>query len=193
MKKATVFILCLLASALLLACLPIRGEESIYSSVVRLHVLAASDTARDQADKLAVRDRVLAEYGDLLSSASTAQEAADLLNERLSEIGELSRLVLKERGRDASVSVTLEWERFERREYGALTVPSGTYLSLRIVIGEGEGQNWWCVLYPPLCTEAAMGEYTSADGYFTPAEEELIVGDTVIRLRFLEILEAIFG
>ena len=193
MKKATAFVLCLLASALLLACLPIRGEESIYSSVVRLHVLAASDTARDQADKLAVRDQVLAEYGDLLSRASSAEEAAALLEERLSEIGALSREVLKERGSDATVSVRLEKERFARREYGAMTVPGGTYLSLRIAIGEGEGQNWWCVLYPPLCTEAAMGEYTSADGYFTPAEEELIVGDTVIRLRFLEILEAIFG
>ena len=193
MKKATAFVLCLLASALLLACLPIRGEESIYSSVVRLHVLAATDTARDQADKLAVRDRVLEEYGDLLSRASSAEEAAALLEERLSEIGALSREVLKERGSDATVSVRLEKERFARREYGALTVPGGTYLSLRIAIGEGEGQNWWCVLYPPLCTEAAMGEYTSADGSFTPAQEELIVGDTVIRLRFLEILEAIFG
>lgn len=193
MKKATAFVLCLLASALLLACLPIRGEESIYSSVVRLHVLAASDTARDQADKLAVRDRVLAEYGDLLSKASSAEEASALIEARLSEIEALSRAVLKERGSDASVSVRLGKERFARREYGAMTVPGGTYLSLRIAIGEGEGQNWWCVLYPPLCTEAAMGEYTSADGYFTPAEKELTVGDTVIRLRFLEILEAIFG
>lgn len=193
MKKATVFVFCLLASTLLLACFPIRGEEEIYSSVVRLHVLAASDTAHDQADKLAVRDAVLERYGGILTSCETAEEAASVLEERLPEIRLLAREVLRSRESEASVSVSLARERFDRRKYGSMTVPEGTYLSLRIAIGEGEGQNWWCVLYPPLCTEAAMGEYTSPDGYFTRPEEELIVGDTVIRLRILEILEAIFG
>ena len=192
MKKVVVIMVCLVLAGLLLAVVPVCGEEAVYRDVVRLHVLAASDTAVDQALKLAVRDAVLAQYGEMLGSAADAGAAEEALRTSLGEIEALARRVLQEAGSDASVRVSLERTYFDRRTYGERTLPAGYYRALRIVIGDGQGQNWWCVLYPPLCTEAALGGEEPADA-FSPAEEALLCGRYEIRFRCLEWIACTFG
>ncbi len=142
---------------LLVGLLPVHGETAVYESVVRLHVLANSDSEEDQAQKLRVRDAVLAEVRPLLHGVSERDEAVRVLCEHGEDIRNAALSALRAEGSDRTVSVSLGRERYPTRTYAALRFPAGEYLSLRVSIGEGEGQNWWCVLFPPLCLSAATG------------------------------------
>ena len=189
LKTTITFMLTLLLSSILLAALPVRGEEEIYRDVIRLHVLAASDSAEDQSKKLAVRDAVLSEYGTELASADSRAAAEAMLDEKmLKQIRETAESVLD----GESVSVCFSIESYPTRIYGDFSLPAGEYLSLRILIGEGEGQNWWCVLYPPLCTAGAIKDV----GYgLSDAEYDLITADTKdyrIKFKVLELLGLVF-
>lgn len=189
MKTAFACMLTLFISALLLAALPIRGEEEIYRDVIRLHVLAASDSEDDQRKKLLVRDAVLMQYGDLLATAESREEAEEMLDEEmLGQIRETAEGVLD----GESVTVCFSLEDYPTRTYGDFSLPGGKYLSLRILIGEGKGKNWWCVLYPPLCTAGAVKDMDYA---LSDAEYDLILGSTKgyrIRFKALEVLSALF-
>ena len=190
LKTAFACMLTLFISALLLAALPIRGEEEIYRDVIRLHVLAASDSEDDQRKKLLVRDAVLMQYGDLLATAESREEAEEMLDEEmLSQIRETAEGALD----GESVTVCFSLEDYPTRTYGDFSLPGGKYLSLRILIGEGKGKNWWCVLYPPLCTAGAVKDMDYA---LSDAEYDLILGSTKgyrIRFKALEVLSALFG
>ena len=182
--------LTLLISTLLLAALPIRGEEKIYRDVIRLHVLAASDSAEDQNKKLLVRDAILSEYGELLGNAESREQAEKQLDGAMLEsIRRTAESVLD----GEEVTVLFSKEHYPTRLYGDFSLPSGEYLSLRILIGEGEGQNWWCVLYPPLCTAGAIKD---ADYALSDAEYDLITSESrTCRVRFktLELLSLLFN
>ena len=130
-------------------CGQIRGE------VLRLHILANSDSREDQALKLAVRDRLLTEGAELFAPSSTLEEAATAARASLPRLEALARQEIQAQGYDYPVSVTLAPSFFETRQYGEYTLPAGRYLALQVVIGSGEGRNWWCVMYPPLCVPAA--------------------------------------
>lgn len=190
LKTAFACMLTLFISALLLAALPIRGEEEIYRDVIRLHVLAASDSEDDQRKKLLVRDAVLMQYGDLLATAESREEAEEMLDEEmLSQIRETAEGALD----GESVTVCFSLEDYPTRTYGDFSLPGGKYLSLRILIGEGKGKNWWCVLYPPLCTAGAVKDMDYA---LSDAEYDLILGSSKgyrIRFKALEVLSALFG
>ncbi len=181
--------------AFVLLALPVSGEEMIYEDVVRLHVLPSGDDADAQNVKILVRDAILTEYGTLLSGTADADEAKTLLEERLPEIETFVASFLSERGVDTSVSVTLGEEEFETRAYGDITLPRGSYTALTVTLGGGEGQNWWCVLYPALCTEAALGGTVTLEGGELSASEERLVTRSgyMLRFRTLEILEDIFS
>ena len=189
MKTVFACMLTLFISALLLAALPIRGEEEIYRDVIRLHVLAASDSEDDQRKKLLVRDAVLMQYGDLLATAESREEAEEMLDEEmLSQIRETAEGALD----GESVTVCFSLEDYPKRTYGDFSLPGGKYLSLRILIGEGKGKNWWCVLYPPLCTAGAVKDMDYA---LSDAEYDLILGSSKgyrIRFKALEVLSALF-
>lgn len=181
----------ILLAAFLVAVCPVSGEESIYRDVIRLHVLAASDSEDDQSDKLAVRDAILAEYGELFRGFSDRADAEAAITPELREkIGQTARKTLAGRGCAAPVSVTLSEEDYPTRDYGNFSLPAGRYLSLRVVIGEGEGKNWWCVLFPPLCTAA------SVDGVplgLSDAEYRLITeGKKSVRFKTLELFSRYF-
>ena len=184
----------------LFSILPIHGEQEIYESVVRLHVLANSDSEEDQALKLCVRDRILEVYGDRLADCTDRDAAASLVSTLQDEIIETALDCVKENGYDYGVRVTLTREDYPRREYEGVTLPSGEYLSLRILIGEGKGQNWWCVLFPPMCVANAIGGVTdekteSVPVFLSSSQYRLISGGGKYTLRFraLELLESIFG
>ena len=175
--------------------LPIQGEEAIYENIVRLHVLPSSDSAEDQNLKILVRDAILEEYGDELSSFRSKEEAEQYLEAHLADIDTFVRAFLTAQSYDRTVTVSLEEEYFETRVYGEITLPAGNYSSLTIRLGEGEGQNWWCVLYPSLCTEAALGERVDiAEENLSEAEYKLVTGSGYrLKFRTLEILEAVIG
>lgn len=146
------FLLCLISV------LPVHGEAKIYDTVVRLHVLANSDSEQDQALKLQVRDEVLRVTGPLLDGCESREQAVDILNRHLGDIEQAAQAVVLARGYEYPVSVLLGEEEYPTRNYENCCFPAGTYLSLRVCIGEAQGQNWWCVLFPPLCLSAASAE-----------------------------------
>ncbi len=184
MKKYLSGAFCLLLATLFIAVIPTDAEGMIYEDTVRLHVLANSDSEEDQALKLALRDEILSEYGRSLSVFERADEAKESLRGKLGEIESFCNVKLKElsdAGYTAKVTLTEEW--YETRDYGEYSLPKGYYTSLRIIIGEGEGQNWWCVMFPPLCLNAA-----TESAAYTPEEELLITKKYRIKFKIIEIV-----
>ena len=135
--------------------LALRAQSQLAERVVRLHVLANSDGQEDQALKLLVRDRVLARATELLTQAGDRTEAEALLRAELPELEALAVRELQANGCAYPVTAELADTEFPTREYDSFTLPAGEYLALRVVIGEGAGRNWWCVVFPPLCTAAS--------------------------------------
>ena len=200
MQKLTILILAICFISIFLGLMPVHGENEVYDSVLRLHVLANSDTDVDQELKLKVRDAVLAESGDMFADCKTRDEAIEKLQNELPRIQEIAEKTIADEGYDYSVSVDFGDEEYPTRNYESFCFPSGTYLSLRIIIGEGEGQNWWCVLYPPMCLSAASK--SNPEQAFVSVglnkDQYSIITETKkptykIRFRVLEVLENTFG
>lgn len=144
--------LCLLTVTVCDLVLP-EGEGVVYDSVIRLHILANSSSAEDISIKYAVRDAVLA--ADCFEGAADIIEAKGSIEEAAKKAVNAANAYLKKKG--VPYRATYRWghEDYPTREYEGLRLPSGDYLSLRIVLGEGDGENWWCVLFPPMCLGAA--------------------------------------
>ena len=152
MKKLLLPTICILLSVLVIAAVPTESDAAIYESTVRLHILAPSDSSEDQALKLAVRDEILKRYSYALE-ASDAADAEEKIRAALPDIRALAADIAADAGYTATAEIVREW--YDTRTYGDTTLPCGTYTSLRITLGTGEGQNWWCVMYPPLCLDIA--------------------------------------
>ena len=178
--------------------LPIHGEEKIYESVVRLHVLANSDSDEDQSLKLKVRDAILGYTSPKVIDSTSREEAIEILQNELDNIEEVAKQVVEEQGYDYSVEVTLTLEEYPTRNYESMSFPSGEYVSLRVLIGEAEGQNWWCVLFPPLCLSAASEKAENEEAFIAVglnSDQYKIITETKntkYYLRF-KILEAFRG
>ena len=144
-------------------------QAEIGGSLVRLHVLAVSDAPEEQALKLRVRDAVLAELRPALATAESAEEAKAILRGRLGEIARAAAAAAEGR----TVRVSLSRESYPTRTYQGFSLPAGRYDSLRVVLGEGQGQNWWCVVFPPLCLTAAepVQSVMSTAGFALISEE----------------------
>ena len=201
MKLVAVLAALFLLLAIVCSALPLRGENAVYDSVIRLHVIAESDSETDQADKLAVRDAILPLAAQELSECESRDSAAARLQNLMPALEQAAENTLRERGCARDVAVTLGQEDYPTRDYEGFCFPAGEYLSLRVMIGKAEGQNWWCVLFPSLCLSAADGgsaeqleEAFVAVG-LTPEQYRVITEsdeNTTYRLRFkvLEIIEA---
>lgn len=140
-------------------------QNGISAKVVRFHVLANSDTKMDQSLKIKVRDAVLAEYGELLSTCTSKEETLEKLEGAKAEICKTAQKEVLAQGYDYEVSVSLVREDFPYKRYDDLVFPAGVYDALRIEIGEAKGQNWWCVLYPQMCYVDASWGYTTDESY----------------------------
>ena len=132
-----------------------RECAQVRQEVLQLHVLANSDSPEDQALKLRVRDRILAETGDAFDRADSLSDARETAARSLSAVERAARAALDEAGSGEPVRAEVVRMFFDTRVYDGFTMPAGWYDALRVVIGEGKGHNWWCVLYPPLCISAA--------------------------------------
>ncbi|MBE6652256.1 MAG: stage II sporulation protein R [Ruminococcaceae bacterium] len=184
-----------------LSFLPVHGEQEVYDTVVRLHVLANSDSEEDQALKLKVRDAVLEVTSPLVAGCATQAEAVEVLNTHLADLEAAAKKVIEATGRSDTVTVLLGEEDYPTRTYESCAFPAGRYVSLRVCIGAAEGQNWWCCLFPPLCLSAATAKEDNEDAFIqvglTKDQYGIITetGKTKYKVRFkvLEVLEDWFG
>lgn len=159
-------------------------SAALSGSLVRLHVVAVSDDAEEQAIKLRVRDSVLAYLEPRLEGVQDAAGARELIGSELDGIRSAAETAAE--GRE--VSVTLGREYYPTRDYGTFALPAGSYESLRVVLGEGRGHNWWCVVFPPLCLSAAETE--SALEALGGDSAQLLSGEgegVVFKFRLLEL------
>lgn len=173
----------------LVVIMPTEREGEIYTDTVRLHILASSDSDEDQKIKLDIRDYIL-EQGFLDSGTPESKEDAEnrlrlgipdaerAINARLSEMGV---------GYTASITLGEEW--YDTREYEDFTLPMGYYTSYRVVLGEGDGKNWWCVMYPPICKGLAT-DNSRDDGAHYSGEEYALISSGKYNIKF-KILEAL--
>lgn len=137
-------------------CIAFEGDcEDIRSNVLRLHVIADSNSAEAQRVKLSVRDALLEESGELFEGNGNIEEAEIRLSENLDTMKAVAERTLREEGYTYSAEVEITECYFPTRQYGNVTLPAGYYNALRVVLGEGEGENWWCVMFPPMCLPAA--------------------------------------
>ena len=169
-----------------------REQAALAGQVVRLHVVAHSDGAADQALKLQVRDRVLAAAGTACAGAQTAEEAVGLLRQALPSLEQAAEEAVTAAGADCPVAATLTdgvW--FPTKTYDGFALPQGRYTALRVVLGEGAGQNWWCVVFPPLCQGTSVEAQPSLAAL---GEEEaaLLTGESegyVLKFKAMELWE----
>lgn len=171
----------------------LRTQDDLSNKVVRLHVLANSDSEEDQALKLLVRDAVLERAENVLVQTSDRAEAEGKLRGQLLEFERAAAEVIREEGYDYTVTVELADTEFPTRAYDGFTLPAGEYLALRVLIGEAAGQNWWCVVFPPLCTAAAADTSVSAMATgFTEEEIKLITEEDsgyILKFKVVEFWE----
>ncbi len=189
----TVFVI--LISTLLLAALPTEAEAEIYTDTLRLHILANSDSDDDQMLKLQIRDKLLLKYGEILKFEGDFNQALSSAETLLPEIEEDVNFWLKELGTDYTAKVTLTEEWYDTRDYEDFALPAGYYNSLRVIIGKGDGKNWWCVMYPPLCREIATERAPADDGVINYTKEEISLikgGRYKVKFKILEAMSSIF-
>ena len=194
-----VWILLVFAAALvLLGAESLLMQQDLADKTLRLHVVANSDSPEDQAQKLRVRDEILREVSCLTAHCTTAEEAEQVLSVHLSELSEKAEDFLRQEGSAYSVEALLTVESFSTRHYDSFSLPAGTYPALRVNIGAAAGKNWWCVVFPSLCTAAtgeAMEEAAQAGGY-SDGEYRLITGGEkryTLRFKALEWLTELFS
>lgn len=162
-------------------------KQELQERVLRLHVVAASDSAEDQEVKLKVRDALLAELETVLEQVDSKEEAQALIENEMNRLEQVANQVLQECGVSDYANVSLNREKFDTRYYDTFTLPAGVYDSLRVTIGDGEGKNWWCVVFPGLCVPAASEqvEDVAAGAGFSEGLSGAITGKKEYRIRFL--------
>lgn len=173
-----------------------RQQQALSDHLIRLHVVANSDGALDQQQKLIVRDAVLLEASDILDGTFDRESAYARLDQHLPALCQAANRALTGTGQEAKVS--LQRELFRTRNYDSFSLPGGYYDTLRVTIGAGQGHNWWCVVYPQVCTAATSEEFrtVAAMGGLSREEIGLMTGQTPeyqLRFRSIELLEDVLS
>lgn len=180
-------------------------QESMSSKIIRFHVLANSDSEEDQALKLKVRDQVLRYIAPKLKESKSKEQSRNILISEEEKVKNICLKTIRDNGYDYGVDIELNKQNFPVKTYGNIVLPQGEYEAYRILIGNGEGQNWWCVMFPPLCfVDISKGEpayeeneknmkevldeeeYTLVDG--TKKEEDVTFG-----FKIIEIIKSFFS
>ena len=196
MKKITIFCISVLTAFVISSFLPTNNEEAVYSDMVRLHVLAHSDETEEQELKLKVRDSVLQYITENDLEINNTESVLKTVEANLDEIEDIAKSVVNDNGYNHNVTAEIGREVYPEREYEGFKLPAGEYYSLRIKIGAAEGKNWWCVLFPPLCTEAATNtkEVFIATGFSEEQYKTVTETNGVkykVKFKIIEIIEAI--
>lgn len=160
-----------------------KTSEEIRSDVLRLHVIANSDTSVDQNLKLRLRDYILQEGKDIFNGSVNVENAVKKIEPALPELEKSAKAFVNQAGFDYDVKISLSNEYFTTRTYETVTLPAGKYLALRVVIGSGEGHNWWCVMFPPMCVPAA-DKKDEIENVFSEKEIKLVESKPKYEPRF---------
>lgn len=165
--------------------------DDLRENILRLHIIANSDSTEDQTLKLKIRDAILNETGDLFLGVSDLEKAEEQANGHIEDFTRIANRVIKENGFDYSAKVTIGDCFFETREYETFTLPAGNYRSLIIELGKAEGKNWWCVIFPSVCIPAA----TSGDLSDSTDEKSVEIAENseqyIMKFKTVEIYEKI--
>lgn len=196
MKKTVLRIEISVAIALILCCLMnitafSNQCDGIREKMLRMHVIANSDSVEDQNLKLKVRDAVLLKGREIFDGSITSDEAEEKIKPHINELKDAALSVIKNEGYDYEVDITVQNDYFKTRTYDdSVTLPAGYYTAVKVVIGEGDGQNWWCVMFPPMCLPAASAECT-IDDVLNSQETKIVNNGERYRFRFkiIEIYE----
>ena len=178
--------ICLLLFVLIWMGSILKDRKQLNEDLIRLHVVAESDSEEDQSVKLLVRDAVTEYLKDAMGEITDVKVAKDYIQNQLPQIEMIANQVLAEAGIDASAVVSFAKETFDTRFYDTFKLPAGVYESLRIVIGEGQGKNWWCVVFPTLCLPATTDGFESvaAGAGFDDDLTGALEGKTKYEIRF---------
>jgi stage II sporulation protein R len=171
------------------------SSAQIRSSVLRLHIRANSDSQEDQNLKLKVRDEILNSCYDIFSDAKNISEALEQAETEKAKIELAAKRVIAENGFSYPVKVEIGTSFFPTKTYeNSVTLPAGEYMAVRVIIGSGEGHNWWCVMFPPLCVPAAKGDAQLSDVLTDDAlklTEKKPEYD--VRFKIVEVIERLFS
>lgn len=186
-------VLGILISVTMSCLVSVKGTyDNLQENVLRMHILANSDSDEDQALKLKIRDALLEHTEDIFGDCTNIDEAESYVSERLELIKSIASDVVAENGYTYPIDVELVNMEFDDRTYGDLTMPSGLYDAVRVTIGNAEGHNWWCVMYPPMCVNAVtVGD---SEPYFDSDTMNLLEDHPKyeLKLKCLEWLEKVF-
>lgn len=184
-RKLEISLFCGLVISVLLSIISFGAScGEIRQDVLRMHVIANSDSVEDQAVKLKVRDAVLEAGEDLFDGTLTAEGAEQVLDSDIERLQNAAQNVLTENGFDYGVRVEIGKDYFNTRTYdGEVTLPAGEYEAVRVILGEGQGQNWWCVMFPPMCLPAAEAD-TEISDVLTQNEEDVVKSNPKYEARF---------
>ncbi len=163
--------------------------DDLRQSVLRLHIIANSNSEEDQAVKLLVRDKILEESTDIFTGETNLHKAEEKAADRLNEFCETAERVLSENGFSYGADAEIGYSYFETREYEDFTLPAGNYRSLIIRLGEAKGKNWWCVIFPAVCIPAATDASLSDSASNTSAQIAEHPQKYIMRFKTVEIYE----
>ena len=183
-----------LVAAMLFGTLAASAQAGLSDNIIRLHVLADSDSSEDQELKLKVRDGVLEEVSQILEGATNREQAQEIIQENIDKIESAAVRIVAENGKSDDVTASIGQESYPTREYETFSLPAGEYTSLRVVIGSGQGHNWWCVVFPPVCSSTAIGDTAAVS--LTDDQISLITeesGRYVVKFKTMEIIGEIMA
>ena len=169
-----------------------KTSEDIRGDVLRLHIIANSDSATDQNLKLRVRDALLKSGNEIFDGTTDVENAVKRITPQIPVLEEIAKSVIEEAGFDYDVKITVSRDYFTTRTYENVTLPAGRYRALRVVIGSGEGHNWWCVMFPAMCLPVAQNRQ-KIDDVLNESETKLVYKNPKLEPRFkiVEVIESI--
>lgn len=180
-----------LSLSLLVCALAKEEQTDIADKLIRLHVIANSDSDADQTLKLKVRDEILETVESLTNNCATKEDARETIQQNLATLEDVANRVCRENGVPYRATATLEETGFPTKNYESFSLPAGNYEALRIKLGNASGENWWCVLFPPLCISAAEAENSLEESGLSENEILLVTSDKPeyrLKFKILEIL-----
>ncbi len=182
-----------------------QASEDYKEKLIRFHVIANSDSDEDQALKLKVRDEVINYLQPKLLESKSIKESEEIIKNYYANLENISKSIIDENGYKYDVRVSIEYSEFPTKQYSSVVLPAGEYKALKVVIGEGKGKNWWCVMFPPLCfvdesngvidksTDEKLKEVLTEEEYdLITKKRESELNKTEIKFKIVEVLDSIF-
>ncbi|MDR5587737.1 stage II sporulation protein R [Clostridium aquiflavi] len=170
--------------------------EEVKNSLIRFHVIANSDTNEDQSLKLKVRDEVINYLYPYLNKSDSLEESREIIKNNVEEVRSIAKKVIKENNYAYDVNIELSRENFPEKSYGNIVLPQGNYEAFRIIIGSGQGRNWWCVMFPPLCfvdESKAKIEYEKTQNKIKEEINKKDSKDNIkIKFKVVEVIDNLF-